>query len=277
VQSARYRPLTVFELQGLMAALAATGLLLGTISEEREATARRLRLSLRLAAASEMAAALAHELNQPLAALTSYARAMQLLVQRLDAGTRAAAPLLDDVSGKLVAEAARAGDVVKRLRGFFRDQTTQRTAVDLQALITQTVASHEDPARDLSVRLQCRVEAPLPVLQIDAVQVSVVLRNLVVNALEAAAAPSGEAAAVNVRAWQQGESVVVEVLDTGVGLARDEVRSVFEGWRSDKPGGMGVGLSISQAIVEAHGGRLWAEPGPGGRFFFSLPVPPGSS
>ena len=273
VQSARYRPLTVFELQVLMAALAATGLLLGTISEEREEAGRKLRLTLRLAAAGEMASALAHELNQPLAALTSYARALQLIVQRLDARTRENTPLLDEVSGKLVAEAARASEVVRRLRNFFREQATTLASADIGAIVTDVVAAHEDAARASGVQLRCELAEALPQLSLDAIQISVVLRNLVANALEAAAEQAGEQPAhVDVQVRGGEEEVIVQVVDSGPGLAGTDLRAVFEERRSDKPGGMGVGLSISRAIIEAHGGRLWAEPGPGGRFFFSLPA-----
>lgn len=273
VQSTRYRPLTVFELQVLMAALAATGLLLGTIAEEREEAARKLRLSLRLAAAGDMAAALAHELNQPLAAMTSYARAMQLLVERLDGAARRAAHPLDEVSAKLVAEAARAGEVVKRLRNFFRDQTTELQLVALQDLLPGVIRSQQERAQGLGVQLECSCAAGLPAVWLDPVQIAVVLRNLVANGLEAASAAAGDGPrAVCVRAALQAGEVVVDVQDSGAGLPAEEVRSVFEDRRSAKPGGMGVGLAISRAIIEAHGGRLWAEPGPGGRFFFCLPA-----
>ncbi len=273
VQSARYRPLTVFELQVLMAALAATGLLLGTITEEREEAARKLRLSLRMAAAGDMAAALAHELNQPLAAMSSYARAVQLLVERLDGAARRAAHPLEDVSAKLVNEAVRAAEVVKRLRNFFRDQTTEPQRTELPALLAEVTGSQQERAHALGVRLECFCAQALPALWLDPVQIAVVLRNLVANALEAASAapPAQDGAWVRLRAAVQADQLVLEVLDSGAGLAAADAQSVFEDRRSGKPGGMGMGLSISRAIVEAHGGRLWAQPGAGGRFFLSLP------
>ncbi|MES2938327.1 MAG: ATP-binding protein [Pseudomonadota bacterium] len=274
VQSARYRPLTVFELQILMAALAATGLLLGTLTEEREEAARKLRLSLRTAAAGDMAAALAHELNQPLAAMTSYARAMQLLVDRLDGAARRAAHPLDEVSAKLVREAARAGEVVKRLRNFFRDQTTELQPTPLPSLLREVAESQRERASGLGVRLEWDCPQELPALWLDPVQIAVVLRNLIANALEAASAAPAPAggAWVQVHATLRAEHVVLDVLDSGAGLVAEDAHAVFEDRRSAKPGGMGVGLAISRAIVEAHGGQLWAEPGPGGRFFLSLPI-----
>lgn len=117
--------LTVFELQVLMAVITMTGLILGLAIDERVRTATQLRQSLRMAAAGQMAAALAHELNQPLTALSSYAQACRALLT-LDGGlTTETRDRLEDVSARIVRDAHRASDVVKRLRDFFRDGTTQ--------------------------------------------------------------------------------------------------------------------------------------------------------
>jgi two-component system sensor kinase FixL len=277
VQQAPYQPLTVFELQVLMAALTSTGVLLGATVDEREEAQQALRASLRLAAAGDMAAALAHELNQPLTAMSTYARASQLIARRLansDAG--AVAPLLD-VTDKLADEATRAGEVVNRLRRFFRDRSTELQPADVAGLVADAVQSQAGRAQGLGVRLDWRCEATLPPVWLDAVQIAVVLRNLLANAIEAASEARGGTAgqrSVEVRASQQGDAVVVSVIDSAPGLDSQEVSRVFETRRSDKPGGMGVGLAISRSIVEAHGGRLWAEAGPGGRFHFSLPAGP---
>jgi signal transduction histidine kinase len=109
----------------------------------------------------------------------------------------------------------------------------------------------------------------------DRVQIEVVLRNLVANALEAAASGSTPDACVKVRAEARNAEVVLEVRDSGRGVSSEELRTIFDSRRSSKPGGMGIGLFISRAIVEAHEGRLWAEAGPGGAFFFSLPTQAG--
>jgi two-component system, LuxR family, sensor kinase FixL len=274
VQSAPYRPLTVFELQLLMAVLAATGLLLGTIVDEREEAERNLRASQRLAAAGDMAAALAHELNQPLAAITTYARASQLLAQRLGEADRRHGPPLSEVADKLVAEAGRASDVVKRLRNFFRHRATELEPADMRQLFDEVLSPQAGHAQALGVGLQWTCEPALPPIWLDRVQITVVLRNLVTNAIEAVtplAAQKG-AASVSVTAVADGKSVVVQVADSGPGVDAVEVGQLFEGRRSSKPGGMGVGLGICRSIVEAHGGTIWAEPGPGGKFLFCLPT-----
>jgi two-component system sensor kinase FixL len=271
VQADSYRPLTVFELHMLMTALGATGLLLGATVEERQRAEEALRASLHAAAAADMAAALAHELNQPLTALRTYARAAQLMAQQPpDPG--GGAPPLVDVTDKLVAEVARAGAVMKRLREFFRHRSTELQPVALQAVIDEVVqaqAAHADAA-GVTLRIDC--PPGLPPVWIDAVQIGVVLRNLVSNAIEAAAAATGPASLVSVQAEAQGRQLVVKVHDSGPGIAADELGELFESRPSAKPGGMGIGLVISRSIIEAHQGRLWAEAGPGGKFSFSIPL-----
>jgi two-component system sensor kinase FixL len=128
-------------------------------------------------------------------------------------------------------------------------------------------------ATALHLRLDWYCEPGVPKVWIDRVQIVVVLRNLVANALDAAGAASADpASSVAVHMCRKGAEVVTSVVDTGPGLMPEEVASVFENRQSTKPGGMGVGLGISRSIIEAHGGRTWAEPGPGGKFYFSLPI-----
>ena len=275
VQSLPYRPLTVFELQLLVAVLAATGLLLGATVEEREDSEQALRASLRLAAAGDMAAALAHELNQPLTAMSTYAHASQVLAERIHEADAAMAAPLVDVTGKLAEEAERAADVVKRLRNFFRERATELQPVALGHLLDAALKTQIARALALQVRLTWSCESREADVWLDPVQIGVVLRNLCANALDAAseaAQRDGMPAWVAVDARREGAEVVIAVTDSAPGLRGEDTALVFERRRSDKPGGMGVGLAISRLIVEAHGGRLWAESGPGGRFFFTLPL-----
>jgi signal transduction histidine kinase len=272
VYTAPYLPVTVFELQLLVAVLAATGLLLGTTVDEREEASRTLRASLRLAAAGDMAAALAHELNQPLTAISTYAHASQVLAERL--GPDVAAPLVD-VTAKLADEATRAGEVVKRLRNFFRDRATQLQPTPVRELLDEAVRSQVARALALQVRLGWSCHPEDATAWVDPVQIGVVLRNLVANALDAAsedARRGGPPGAVTIDAHRDGTDMVVAVTDSAPGLRGEDTAAVFERRSSEKPGGMGVGLAISRSIVEAHGGTLWAEAGPGGRFLFTLPL-----
>jgi two-component system sensor kinase FixL len=272
VQSAQYTPLTVFELHMLMAALAATGLLLGTTVDERAEAQRALRASLHLAAAGDMAAALAHELNQPLTALSTYAHASQLLVKKLGSEQQALSAPLADVTAKLVHEAGRAGDVVKRLRDFFRTRSTELQPTDVATLIAQVMHSQSVRAGAMKVDLDWHCDPTLPRVLLDRVQIEVVLRNLVANALDAAGQDAAHAARVSVDGRLRDDQLVIAVRDSGPGVPTAALPQLFDSRPSSKPGGMGIGLGISRTIVEAHGGRLWAEPGPGGKFFFSIPL-----
>ena len=270
VQSLANPDLTVFELQVLMAAAAMTGLVLGVAVDERERAAAELKGSLRLAAAGQMAAALAHELSQPLTALNSYAQASELLVSSKDIPDAERLAGLTDVSRRMAADAMRASDVVKRLRDFFRSGGTQLQRVDLARLLDETIAANVKRAQAAGVRIQRDAHDSLPSVLADPVQLAVVLRNLVANALDAASVgPSGQ---VVLTARQTEDVVRVEVKDSGPGVEDSRLQSLFEPGASDKPGGMGVGLSICRAIVEAHGGSLWVEQSNVGHFCFTLPI-----
>jgi two-component system sensor kinase FixL len=211
--------------------------------------------------------------------MATYARASQVLARR--AGTEEADPAgMLAVADKLAAEAARAGDVVNRLRRFFREGSTQLQATQLDELLEAAIASQSRRAEELHVRLALGDADPVPPVWIDRVQIAVVLRNLLANAIEAASdarRPPDAPKWVEVHVKQEGDLVRVSLLDSGAGLTPEQARDVFETPASSKPGGMGIGLAISRAIVEAHGGKLWAEAGSGGTFHFTLPIETGAA
>jgi two-component system sensor kinase FixL len=213
-----------------------------------------------------MAAALAHEINQPLTAINTYARAGQLL-------GRAQPPdpaRLDQTLDRLAAEAARAGEVVRRLRDFFRTGATVLAPASLASIAERAAEAARQRAGDLGVEIECDAAAAGEQL-VDEVQMQVVLRNLVANAIEAAAgAPAPRRARLEIRP-DAGGAVRVTVRDTGVGVRPGDAERIFEPFETTRATGMGMGLAISRAIVEAHGGRLWAEPGAHGAFTFTIP------
>ncbi|GAB3645255.1 sensor histidine kinase [Ramlibacter alkalitolerans] len=269
-QLALRHDLTLFELQVLMAATAMTGLLLGVAVDERARAEADLRASLRFSAAGQMAAALAHELSQPLTALSNYADACQALADQptpLDGERRAQ---LTQVLGKLVAEARRTGAVTRRLRDFFRSGATSLQPTSIPALAHETLEAHQEFAQRLGVQLQADTDGGLPALRVDAIQIAVVLRNLLANAIEAAA-QAGAGGSVLLRVAPSEGGVRVDVIDSGPGVEPQRLRALFDAPASGKQGGLGVGLSICRSIVESHGGKLWAGAGPGGRFCFTLP------
>ena len=267
-----YKGGTVQEMQFLMASLAITGLTLGVTASARKAAESELQRALRLAAAGEMASALAHELNQPLTAVANYARAGQLLLEAGRSGE------ISDVLDKVATEARRAGAVVRRLRDFFKTGHTRRDPVAILPLVVETIGEVEERARRQSCRLEYAIPADLPPVRGDGVQLQVVLRNLLINALDAVAPESmgslDEDPEVTLAAHREGDEVLIQVVDNGPGILPQFRDRLFDPFATSKPQGMGLGLAISRAIVEAHGGRLWAEsPSAGGsRFCLALPL-----
>jgi signal transduction histidine kinase len=267
VQLAGAPALTVFELQALQIALAITGLFLGVTVDERERAAARLELSTRLAVAGNMAAALAHELNQPLTALAGYAGAARLLAaaQPLDAQQ------LEETLRKVVAEARRAGAVVRRMRGLFEAGTPQREPIDLQALAGEVVEGLQSRAHGAGVALHLGPAKTSAHPAIDRVQVEVVLRNLLSNAIEAAAANPARAPRVELTIDAGPASHCIVVRDSGTGVVAADAEHIFEPFVTSKAQGMGVGLAIRRAFAHPHGGSLVAVPGSEGCFRLYLP------
>ena len=271
VQSIPHPDLRVFELQVLMAAITMTGLTLGVTVDERSRAEAGLHSSLRLAAGGQMAAALAHELSQPLTALSTYAQACQILVEDARDLPPEQRRQMMDVTSRMVHDVNRAGDVIKRLRDFFRTGSTQLSPIDPAQVVQESVQVHQCRASAAQLRLESTVEQDLPRVLMDPVQISVVLRNLIDNAIDSAKT-AGPGGFVIVDTRTSGADLLIEVRDSGPGVDPTRMAKLFESGPSDKPGGMGLGLSICRSIVDAHGGSLWAEPGPGGRFRLTLPL-----
>jgi signal transduction histidine kinase len=263
-----YKPLSVFELQLLMIALAITGLLLGVAIDEQRRLSVEYRESLKLAAAGEMAATIAHEINQPLTALSGYATAAQLMA----GSSRPDNAQLRTTMEKMLAETRRAAAVVRRLRDFFRSGTTRLEFIALDDLAARVAASLRARADVAQVALTCQARGSLPPVFADPLQIEVVIRNLIQNAVESAAGEKARSARVDVIVERDdaGE-VVVSVQDSGAGIRDADTERLFESFVTSKPTGMGMGLAISRAIVDAHGGRIWAVPGKTGLVCFALP------
>lgn len=257
---------TVLELQLLAAALASLGLFVGILVDERQRAAAELQHSLRLAAAGEMAAALAHELNQPLTALSTYGVAAEELLARPAEGER-----LRETVRAMVAESHHAAEVVRRLRDFFTTGATRLETISLPDLLA-LAPSLLDRAATVGARLDVR---PIPQVRVlaDRVQIEVVLRNLVLNALDAVSMQQEGERLVAVEAEVSSPGwACITVTDSGAGLTRAGEAGLFEPFHTTKANGMGLGLAISRAIAEAHGGSLVAEIGPGGLFRLRLPL-----
>jgi two-component system, LuxR family, sensor kinase FixL len=263
--SARVFP--VLELQALVATLSLTALYLGMMVDERQRAAESLRESLRLAAAGDMAATIAHELNQPLTALANYGESALML----SAGGRDAQAELPRVIAKMLGEAERASEVVRRLRDFFRSGTTRLERLPAAQLAALVRGVGEQVIGKRPVALEIVSEPDLPAVYVDRLQIELVIRNLVANAVEALSEPAAEKR-IEVRLSREGlDQLRLVFLDSGPGLGTEMLERVFEPFVSGKSTGMGLGLAISRAIAEAHGGELRARASRHGEFHLVLP------
>jgi PAS domain S-box-containing protein len=225
----------------------------------------------RLTTMGEMASGLAHELNQPLAAIINYVDAcMQMLRARGDTD-----PDLRRAMEDAAAEAERAGKIIHRMNNFLRRTETRQTAIDLNLLVREALALAARDIRLGEVRLLLDLASDLPPALADRIQIEQVMLNLVRNALEAMQQKAAESRILTVRTKRAGaDAVQVKVADTGCGLGPDAADRLFQPFYTTKPNGMGMGLAISRTILSAHGGRLEAAPGAdaGAVFTFTLPI-----
>jgi C4-dicarboxylate-specific signal transduction histidine kinase len=258
--------LPLVELQALVAALTLTGLYLGLLVDERERAAEGLKQSLRLAAAGEMAGAIAHEVNQPLTALTNYGRSGQMLLM---AGRTAELPGVID---KMLGEAQRASEVVRRLRDFFRQGTTRLERVSVAQLLEAARRVDVNRRNGGAVSLTVELEKDVPDISVDRLQMELVMRNLVSNAADAVEVQASGARITVTAMRENPKHVRIVVADTGPGVPTASADRVFEPFFSGKSTGMGLGLAVSRAIVEAHGGTLESRCGPHGEFHLVLPL-----
>lgn len=225
----------------------------------------------RLNTMGEMASGFAHELNQPLAAIVNYAKGT---VRRLRQDAMAPDEILP-VLEQVAAQAERAAAIIRRIRAFIRKEEPRHAALDLNKAIRDTIDLMTAEADRQGVRLALDLAESLPMVSADVIQLEQVIVNLVRNAIEAMADASTPARRVTLSTTRAASGAVeVTVADTGPGLPEMGRDRLFDPFFTTKVDGLGLGLSISQSIVEAHGGRLTAETGGGvgAVFRFTLPV-----
>lgn len=203
---------------------------------------------------AEMAASIAHELNQPLTAVVTHAYACREWLQAQPANFERASSTAE----KIVQESARASEVLKRVRALFRKDTLPREPTDINQLIRDFARLLRDEAirREVSIRLQ--LASDLPLLTVDSIQIQQVLLNLATNGMDAMKNILGPRELIIRSATQAQGEVLISVEDRGTGISKEIAQKIFEPFFSTKPEGTGMGLAICRSIVEAHDGRLWA-------------------
>jgi two-component system sensor kinase FixL len=216
----------------------------------------------------QVSAGIAHELNQPLAAMQNYASAAKRLIERGD-GVGASQAV-----AKACEQATRAGDIIQRMRNFVEKRDTNKKRDDVNAIIKEAAALALIGAKAAGVEVHYDLAADLPPVIVDRVQIEQVLVNLLHNAMDAMAGLPQRGLSLSSR--RDAEAVEIVVGDTGQGIPDEVLDTLFQPFVTTKQHGMGIGLSISKSIIEAHGGEIFAEPNPGGgtRFFVRLPPAP---
>jgi len=224
---------------------------------------------LRVATINELAAGLAHEINQPLAAIVSYARGCS---RRMRSGSGETAELVRAVD-EIAEQAMRADEIVRRLHRFVRKEAPRPEPLAVNDVVRHAVRLVDGEAAERGVGIQLDLASALPATRADAIQIEQVILNLVRNAFEAMAAVPSDRRSLSITTSATAEgNIEVAVRDAGEGIRPESLGEVFTPFFTTKSHGLGMGLAISRSIVEAHGGRIWATATPGGgtTFRFTL-------
>jgi C4-dicarboxylate-specific signal transduction histidine kinase len=273
--------MSIFFLVG--AALSTLGARAWLIAKEQEMNARaeleiaqqrhQLTHLSRVNMLGELSGSLVHELSQPLTAILYNAQAAQLLLEQSEPDLNQ----LRDILSNIVSDDERGGEVIRRLRLLLKRGEVQFQPLRANELVEEVLKLLRSELVDRGVIAHAKLAPRLPVLEADRVQLQQVLINLVTNACDAMADMPPEARALTIRTELDGNDVVlISVCDAGAGIAEGKLEQVFEPFFTSKANGMGLGLSVSRTIVNAHGGKLWAEHNPvrGAMFHLLLPVSP---
>jgi C4-dicarboxylate-specific signal transduction histidine kinase len=243
----------------------------GGTAQELTALREQLAHIDRLASMGKVSASIAHEMNQPLCAIVSNAQAAVRLLTKVPIDVREIGGALNDI----IDAANRASAVISRMRGFLQKRPPKRTRVDVNVVIHEVLTLLRAEMGRRRVRLAVSLAESLPPILADGVQLQQVLVNLLINGAEAMDHLTPELRELEVQSVMDAEEwIVVEVMDRGRGLDPATLPRLFSPFFTTKPGGLGMGLAICKSIVEAHGGRISAQPraGRGTTMQFALPI-----
>ncbi len=219
----------------------------------------------RFTALGEMASTLAHEINQPLTAISNYLRGCQRLLDRVESDSSV---MLRDAIGKAADQALRAGQIIRRLREFVARGESDRRIESLPKLIEDASTLALIGAKENGVDVSFRLDPAVDLVLADRIQIQQVLVNLIRNAIEIMAETPGRRRLEIAAVADREDLVQISVSDTGLGIAPEIAKQLFQPFVTTKRKGMGLGLSICRTIIEAHGGKIWVEPNPGGGTIF---------
>ena len=241
------------------------------LAEQALATARaELAQVARVSTLGELAASIAHEVNQPLAAIVANGHASMRWLQASPANEAEAKAAVE----RIIRDANRAGDVINRIRGFVQRREVQHVPLNVDDVVHDVTELVRGEAQGRRINVVHRASGPLPCVHADRTQLQQVVLNLVMNGLEAMGRSCGSGRAIQLATHCDRGWVQVDVRDSGEGIAPAVEKTLFDAFHTTKADGMGMGLAISRSIIESHGGRLWFTPneGPGVTFSFALPI-----
>jgi len=224
---------------------------------------------LRVNLLSQIASGLAHEINQPLSAISNFVGAALRLQEDEKLSTDQGREILREIAS----QAHRAGEIVRRLRDFIRGKPTETVATDMNAMISDALGLLTHELSHSRVKASLQAGARLPKLRVDAVQIQQVLVNLIQNAIDAMQEVPPERRRLMISTVPSIGQVIIRVSDTGKGIPPDELTRVFDSFYSTKNHGLGMGLNISRSIIESHGGSLTASNAPDGGAVFEFVLP----
>jgi two-component system sensor kinase FixL len=246
------------------------------ITERKEAQeeSRRRREELtrvsRAVALGEIGGSLAHELNQPLSAIMTNAQSGRRLLEKSPPDLEE----LGEALTEIIEDSERAGEVIRGMRALLKRGDVEKATLDMNEIVQDVVALTRSEALVPNVSIRIELAEELPPVRGARVLLQQVLMNLILNGSEAMGVSSrADANELSIRTSSDGKQVEVQVRDAGVGLDSESVNRIFDPFVTSKADGLGIGLSISRSIVEAHGGRLWATQNPdgGATFYFTVP------